>query len=791
MVFIPGLAQEDIIKKDIKPIKLSKKVMSSQGSFKSVNNKSIPLGTPIGVTNFDLQSNGTSDNRIINHGNSTFSAVWTQYHGNNSSAPERGTGYNYFDGAVWLYPSFSNETLEGAQRTGWPSIMSNGTEEFVVSHIMVDQGLFGYEQTIGNAGSNWTQNNIESGPGSMIFPRAANSENYYYVIAVDDNITGIEGLHFFKSDNAGDTWNYKGILPDFELHYSIFDADTYSIDAKDNYVAVVIFGIFGDILLWKSEDYGETWTKSIINDFPIDQYSTEDGNIIDLDNNNQADTVLSSDGSGSVIIDNSGKVHVSFSIMKYYDEDALDDSYTYLPYTDGLFYWNEDMGEGENSGNISSENFIDLSVSPLIQQIGWVPDLDGNGQIDFEDVGTNYPFGLYSQSLTTFSNIGIDENNDIYVVYSTVMEGLNYLKADAFPNAQQFRHVWITAFDNSDGLWNVPVCISDNDGTFAECVFPAIANNIDDNYLNIIYQWDNEPGLYIEGAGDCLRDNYIIYKKIEKSQFLTNSLPKFTLNPISQYNICPVTDISYSVTAENANSYQWQVSTDGCITYENIYDVGSYSNTSTNTLDISTDLSLDNNHYRCGITNTNGTLYSRPASLIFDREPPQIECPEDQIMNLSIGETEYTVQANEFDPASFSDNCEIISVINDYNNMTYLQNETFPPGISNIEWTITDYASNETMCSFNVTVNTYSNIENINNLILKIIPNPTTGKFIIESSNNIIKDVIIKDIAGKTVYKRKVDSKSLNVNLSNKTSGIYMITVSDKFSSQTFRVIKK
>lgn len=501
------------VKTDLNKIKILKRNVN-------VNSKSIsiPVGTPIGMTNYDLQSNSASTDRLIRTSDGKISAVWNQYQGSSlPSAPDRGSGYAFYDGTNWQYIEQSgNETVEGSQRAGWPVLLSNGTTETVVSHYRSGGGLFGRSQTIGSAGGNWAAEDLTGGPEPMLWPRGSFSGDYYYVVAVDDT-DPIDGLHFYYSDDAGSTWNYQGMLPNFSSYYSHGSGDVYEIDARDSVVAIVYFADYGDIVLWKSTDYGSSWAESKIADFPVDAYDFQGGHIVDEDNDGLADTIVSSDNTGDVIIDSNGKVHVIFSRMRYLDEDASDDSFSFFPYSDWVLYWNEDMGEGSYSGSVTSPSFIDLQVPAAVDTIGWSPDLDNNGTLDFVDVGTgNWPFGTYYTALSSFSTMGIDSGDTLYVLFSTVMEGDNYLKTDATPNAQQFRAVFLTKRDPGTGIWSDPVDVTSVDATAAENVFPAMSKFIgDDRNIHMYVQWDNEPGLNVRGDEDPTpTNNFIVYKAL-------------------------------------------------------------------------------------------------------------------------------------------------------------------------------------------------------------------------------------------------------------------------------------
>ncbi len=80
-------------------------------------------------------------------------------------------------------------------------------------------------------------------------------------------------------------------------------------------------------------------------------------------------------------------------------------------------------------------------------------------------------------------------------------------------------------------------------------------------------------------------------------------MPTITTQPVSQ--TCITSDeINYSVIADGANSYQWQVSIDNGNTWADLSDDATYSGTQTYSLTITTiNYSLDNNLYLCAITN--------------------------------------------------------------------------------------------------------------------------------------------------------------------------------------------
>lgn len=100
--------------------------------------------------------------------------------------------------------------------------------------------------------------------------------------------------------------------------------------------------------------------------------------------------------------------------------------------------------------------------------------------------------------------------------------------------------------------------------------------------------------------------------------------------------ICSSTNTSFSVTAANVTSYQWQVSTNNGTTWADITNGGVYSNATTATLDItSATFAMNGYQYRClltapcsVITNTNAVALTVNAPATFTAQPAsQVVCP--------------------------------------------------------------------------------------------------------------------------------------------------------------------
>lgn len=71
---------------------------------------------------------------------------------------------------------------------------------------------------------------------------------------------------------------------------------------------------------------------------------------------------------------------------------------------------------------------------------------------------------------------------------------------------------------------------------------------------------------------------------------------------------------------------------------------------------------------------------------------------------------------------------------------------------------------------------------------LSLYPNPVSnGKVYITTKNDMDKEIIIFDVLGKKVMQTMLSSRELNV--SNLTSGVYIIKINEKDASATRKLI--
>jgi hypothetical protein len=244
-----------------------------------------------------------------------------------------------------------------------------------------------------------------------------------------------------------------------------------------------------------------------------------------------------------------------------------------------------------------------------------------------------------------------------------------------------------------------------------------------------------------------------------------------TAHPQDQLNVCIGSTVDFTVSGNNIESYQWQESSDEGSNWADISNSEIYSGTYTNTLSVTVSANLDGNLYLCVVSNSQNEAVSNSAALKLDSEKPAITCPAEQSIDLESGQSVYTVSGTEFDPTETSDNCELASVLNDFNDAETLDGAEFPEGTTTVIWTALDIAGNTQACSFDVTVNAAVGLKETTENYISIYPNPTDGRFFVENADGYRCTIV--NISGKVVFKGMINSDKTEIELRSLSPGIY------------------
>jgi len=461
--------------------------------------------TKIGQTIYDVQSHGSIDHsRIRLYADNTIAAIWAQ--GSGATAPDRGTGYNYFDSTNWgAIPTTRIETAS----SGWGSYAPLNNGEIVISHSTVENLHMNIRPVKGSGA--WTQTTLLGPTGSdLAFPRIITVGDTIHLISVSFiEYQSMESpIIYSRSVDAGTTWEHF-TLPgmDFASGQYSHAADIYAwAQPKDGKIAFIYGNMRQDVRIMKSADGGNTWVMQVVFEHP---------NPFHFNTGTPLDTTYVTDGLLAVEFDNNGKLHATFGVVRVLDEDPTSEQVSWFPFVSYLAYWNEDFGimtnmdidymyeQGRNIAELQDINGDDTLFA----------DLDSLNQI--KDYGDN---GMVSQPQIT-----IDENNHLFVTFAHVNENLKSF------DDKYLRHIWAVKSINGGSTWSEPTEITGGvEHMLHECVYASMSKTSDD-YIHVIFQYDEQPGTLVYNAADGhnANNNSIMYIRVLKSDIGQTSISEY------------------------------------------------------------------------------------------------------------------------------------------------------------------------------------------------------------------------------------------------------------------------
>lgn len=507
------------------------------------NYSMVMSASDIGQTWYDLQTNRGMQKRIYLHDDGTMAGVWTYGPEVNPAGVNRGTGYNYFDGNSWgAYPSAA---IESGAQAGWPSYAPWGENgEAYTCHDYYDGTILGTRPEKGTGAWNLVIQAGPTGAEDISFPRITTTGVNHDVIHILSttwvSYLGQEGaLLYAKTSDGGATWDIENqTFDDLGLDYTLdLGGDVYDFaEPKGGLIAFLVGDNWMDLVIMKSYDDGESWDKSLVWECPFPLHVS-----------GVTDTFYCPDGSHDIAIDNNGLVHVAFSLTRALG--AEDGTHSYFPGVDGVVYWNENMPAFSNDinalnpyGDLASELIEDYNL------IGWSQDVDNNGSLDILS-----EWGFYNTGMSSQPQMLIDDQNRIFVVYSSVTEGFNN-------GISNFRHLWARSSPNNGEWWGKFVDLNDDIiYIFDECVYPSMSTSSDEE-IHLTYQKDGEPG----STGGVATVSTIRYMSNLKTDLLSGVNENKTLsqqtvsqnypNPFSwQSTVSVVLDQSATLSLEVSN----------------------------------------------------------------------------------------------------------------------------------------------------------------------------------------------------------------------------------------------
>ncbi len=482
----------------------------------------------VGVSRYDLQTNGSVARRVILHGDGTVSMVWTT--APDDAFTQRGTGYKYItqtDGQ-WFNPTPLVKNRIETIRTGWPNIgvMANGNE-YTLGHIAENGGFARSENT--GKGTAFTQTAAsvnDDGQFKPIWGRMAYSgDNAFMISSYTDSaavgepraksMAGIFApMTYSRSTDGGKTWGISHILlPGYDsTRYTSGGGDQYSIDARDSIVAICVTDLLEDLAIWKSTDYGLTFTKTIVDSFKYAPYA---------ENKLMLDTPITHDGTSSVVIDKNGYVHLAWALGRVLELDTTTPGYSFFPGTAAIGYWNEQTNDIQI---IAQASDLDLDNSGMYDVSAGNTAGLSSGALPS---GFNHVARTGNTSLFTMPSIGLDNNDGVFVSFSAPREAdLDELYSI------NLRDAYIVYSSDNGATWGKPLDATNILGK--EEAFPTIAKNVN-AFVHMQFQSDNYPGTNLQNNSVSndnhpIQDNNICYLAIPVSEIIANSISDATVS---------------------------------------------------------------------------------------------------------------------------------------------------------------------------------------------------------------------------------------------------------------------
>ncbi len=504
-------------------------------------------GYVIGQKFLDYSTIGTTwyDAQTVNYGNvmqrmwyypdGTIGSTWLS--AGEDLVPERGTGYNYFDGSEWGIPDMH---VGPEDRMGSPSYAPWGSQGEIIAqyrYIAGEGPIRLYRREIKGEGE-WEETEVSNPNGvSLVWHSMCTSgENFEYIhilaYTYDAPYQGQDNaLLYYRSSDGGETWDVDGeIIEGLGSGYiATINSLSYAwANPVGNTIAFTYgFDEFGG-RVFKSDDNGDEWEIIDVFESPFDPFEPP----------TDADPFGCGLGSSACALDSEGNAHVVFTRMvKLFEGGEV----KYYPYTDGLIYWNETMDVLDTS-IISSYTMEYLEEGGNL--VGWV----------ISDEPFEIPAGQpnYANGLCAYPQISIDADNNMFVAYSSIAPG--YTNGSVF-----FRHIVTNSSFDGGSSWNGQVDLNtDLLFWFSECAFPTMAPIVDDS-VHVVFQEDSEPGTFEWPSEQSIAtENNLIHMPFDKGFFvgISDELEITGFELSEGYPNPAVYSVTFNIKLENASDIE-------------------------------------------------------------------------------------------------------------------------------------------------------------------------------------------------------------------------------------------
>lgn len=492
--------------------------VSGQESLIIGENRGI-MDATMGLTWYDMQSYNNLMSRVYAYDDGTIGAVW-QCAGQNLT-PDRGTGYNYFDGFGWgaSIPHLGSDT-----RTGWPCYAPWGPNGEIIAHYWYVTGQPGpikFFRRENKGTGEWLESQVFGPEGvSLVWHSMFTSgENKQYVHLLartyDVPYQGQENaLLYYRSSDGGQTWDWEHVIIE-GLGVDYFPtASNLSYTWAEPVGSTIAFS-YGfdqfDGMVFKSDDNGENWEEILVYEspFPPDDVPAD------------SDPFACGDGCTAIALDAGGMAHVVFSKMIH---QYIGGELMWVPSCEGVIYWNETKPVLDST-IISTYTNDFLAEEGLL--VGYILPDPYTGGYELEAEQFNY-----GCSYTSFPQLGIDEQNNMFLTYAAIAPGYSN-------GTNNYRHIHVNASYDNGLTWEGPIDINTSIFYLAsECVYPVTPVHTTDK-VHIIFQEDLLPGLYEWLANHQAIENRMIHMEFDKDYFVSVNEPSLMKPEIEVSSLYP------------------------------------------------------------------------------------------------------------------------------------------------------------------------------------------------------------------------------------------------------------
>lgn len=417
-------------------------------------------GNIVGNTYYDLQTNASINNRVQLKQGGGIAAVFTgSVDPGDNSSPSRGSFYNYNAGTKW--GPIPTSRLESV-RTGFPSlVITKNNKEVIISHNSATQKLNVLSRAVAGTGSWSEQLNVMKG----MWPHAiCSGGDTIHVIALDTTLIAGARLRYYRSTNAGTSWDISTYLPGYDVtngFAATFFPETYTIEAYQQTVAIVAGGYNNKLQLWKSTNGGQVWTTKVIKSFPAG-----------FDGNTTLPVTESTDGATSIAIDNSGTVHVFAGGMAISDNTAGDGTFNYFPQVDALLYWNDKKG----TDSLTVVATADEANAPTGGYFGTQLNINTTGRASFASASVNRT------------------KNHLYVTF-TAPVSFSENPADNLTR----RDVFGIMTPDAGNTWSAPKNITNSATSGIDNIFASTANN-NSSAIHLLWETSTDASVTLNNS---------------------------------------------------------------------------------------------------------------------------------------------------------------------------------------------------------------------------------------------------------------------------------------------------